>query len=146
MFELRVSDYNEARRLVAQHWPSHVISLITGTLPVFGPRHLQIAFNDIIRPSPGLVLPQATHVDQLLAFTRDLGDQDRLLVHCMAGINRSPAAAIGILIQHGVEFAEAYRMIAAMRPSIEPNRLLISYIDRRFDLDGALNRLIAHPP
>ncbi|PAA66250.1 hypothetical protein BOX15_Mlig006006g1 [Macrostomum lignano] len=46
----------------------------------------------------------------------------RCLVHCLAGISRSPTVAIAYIMQHlGLSQDEAYRFVKARRPSISPN-------------------------
>ena len=142
MFDLKVTGYDEVARLVAIGWPTRIISVTTRDMPDYGSHHLWICVDDIIRPSPGLILPLPANLVQVLDFTEDVGLEDRVLVHCVSGVNRSPAIAIGILIQHGVGYAEAYRQIAAQRPHLAPNRLIISYVDRHFGLGGKLNLLM----
>jgi predicted protein tyrosine phosphatase len=67
-----------------------------------------------------------------------------VLVHCHAGMSRSPAIAIGILIQRGVAPATAIRTIFAQDlidnegDFMEPNELIISHLDRLFNLNNTL--------
>jgi len=131
--------------LVAIGWPTRIISVTTRDMPDYGPHHLRICVDDIIRPSPGLILPLQSHLVQVLDFTEGLGWDDHILVHCVSGINRSTAMAIGILIQHGVVYTEACRQVATQRPHLAPNRLIISYVDQHFGLGGKLSRLVVHP-
>lgn len=142
MFELKVTGFDDVARLVALGWPTHIISVVTRDMPAYGPHHLQVRVDDIIRPVPGLILPDPSDVARVLEFTADIGAGDRLLVHCVSGINRSTAVAIGVLIQHSIPYGAAYRQVAALRPNLEPNRLIISFVDTRFGLGGKLNRLI----
>ena len=145
MFELKVTGYDDVARLVALGWPTRIISVVTRDMPAYGPHHFQVQVDDIIRPVPGLILPQPSDLARVLEFTADLGAGDRLLVHCASGVNRSTAMAIGVLIQHAVPYGIAYRQVAVLRPSLAPNRLIISYVDTRFGLGGELNRLIVQP-
>jgi predicted protein tyrosine phosphatase len=145
VFDLKVTGYDEGTRLMVAGWPTHAISVTRRVMPDMRCDHLQIFMDDILRPTPGLILPDMNHLYQILNFTHNLDLTDRVLVHCHQGINRSTAAAIGILIQHGVEYIDAYWQIAAQRPNMAPNRLLISYIDRNFGLAGKLNRLVLRP-
>jgi predicted protein tyrosine phosphatase len=65
-------------------------------------RHMRatLYFHDAIEPAPGIVLPQETDVETILAFGRNLGDDLRhLLIHCHAGISRSTAAMAMVLAQ-----------------------------------------------
>ena len=62
-------------------------------------------------------------------------------MHCHRGLNRSPAVAVGVLIQTGTEYTEALRKVAEQCPRMEPNRLVMLYIDQHFGLGGKLSRL-----
>jgi predicted protein tyrosine phosphatase len=89
---------------------SHVLSILDPEWPVpdtfgsFGEHaRLELRFHDVIDEAPGMVAPRREHVDQILAFGRDLlaeqSGQASLLVHCHAGISRSTASMILILAQ-----------------------------------------------
>ena len=56
-------------------------------------RHLYLAVSDIVEPMPGQVLPDATHLDELLGFVRAWDRAEPMLIHCFAGVSRSTAAA-----------------------------------------------------
>jgi predicted protein tyrosine phosphatase len=88
-------------RLFACEWPTHVVSLSVGDVPQYGQRHLHVGFDDIVRPQAGLVLPAPEHLNSIYEFARTLDPDSRLLVHCHRGLNRSPAVAVGVLIQTG---------------------------------------------
>ncbi|MGC1864139.1 MAG: protein tyrosine phosphatase, partial [Methylocystis sp.] len=57
------------------------------------PRHLRLSVSDIELPQDGHILPGAEHVDRLLAFLRAWDREQPLVIHCYAGVSRSPAAA-----------------------------------------------------
>jgi len=89
---------------------SHVLSILDPQWPVpdafgtFGEHaRLELRFHDIIEETPGMVLPRREHVEQVLAFGRDMlaepSGQANLLVHCHAGISRSTASMLLILAQ-----------------------------------------------
>jgi predicted protein tyrosine phosphatase len=89
---------------------SHVLSILDPEWPVpdafgsFGEHaRLELRFHDIIDETPGMVLPRHEHVEQVLAFGRDLmaepAGKANLLVHCHAGISRSTASMLLILAQ-----------------------------------------------
>jgi len=67
--------------------------LRAGSRPV-----LRLAFDDVSRPHPGYYAPQPRHVARIIAFARAIPTGAGLLVHCAAGISRSPAAAIIALL------------------------------------------------
>ena len=143
MPEIKVLSYSDVQSCVDSGWPTHVISLINKPMPYYGPQHLHLMFDDVDTHGTQYVTPLVEHVHRVLAFSTDLTENDRVLVHCLAGISRSTAVAIGVLIQHGVAYQDAYKQIAAIRPQLAPNRLIIQYIDEHFTLGGQLIRLIA---
>jgi predicted protein tyrosine phosphatase len=128
-------------RLFASAWPTHVVSVVVGDVPRYGGKHLHVRFDDIIRPQTGLILPGPEHLNQIYEFASTLDPDSRLLVHCHRGVNRSPAVAVGILLQTGVDYTEALRRVAEQCPGMEPNRLVMLYIDRHFGLGGKLSGL-----
>ena len=143
MFEIKVSSYNESKDLIAQGWPTKIIGVIGDKdLLIQGPHHLHVIFDDIARPVLGYIHPTEDHFAEILAFSREFTDDDRVLVHCHFGISRSTAIAIAILIQHGMTYLDAYYHIEMLRPILSPNKLIIHYIDRRFGLDGKLSEIV----
>src|SRR5271166_1360780 len=108
-------------------------------------RHMRatLYFHDAIEPAPGIVLPQETDVETILAFGRNLGDDLRhLLIHCYAGISRSTAAMAMVLAQafpNENEDAIVDRIVR-IRPQAWPNSRMIGFAD---GLLGRNGRLIA---
>lgn len=88
----------------------------------------------------GIVLPDVSHVRAILAFGQELPDGARVLIHCMAGISRSTAAAFILACQArpGRE-AEWLDHIRRIRPQAQPNRLMVVLAD---ELLGAGGRMI----
>lgn len=144
MFEIRVSSYEGAKNLIAEGWPTKIISLIREEVEHQGSHHLVLVFDDIARPNPAYIHPTEAHLDHVFEFTKELTDDDRVLVHCLAGISRSTAVAIAIMMQHGMDYYDAYNHIEMIRPILEPNKLIISYIDRHFGLEGKLCEMVVN--
>jgi predicted protein tyrosine phosphatase len=141
MFALKVVGLDEANLLVCNNWPTHIISLMENRPTFdrdFGAHHLHIAVADVPFVTQHVISPRPEHLQAVLAFTKDLTETDRLLIHCFAGISRSTATAIGILIQHGLSYAEAFEKVAEVRRHLMPNELFIQHIDAHFDLDNKL--------
>jgi predicted protein tyrosine phosphatase len=59
---------------------------------------LRLYFSDIASPStaPGDVLFDQEHVEAIDSFLARWPNVDRIVVHCMAGVSRSPGVALGI--------------------------------------------------
>jgi predicted protein tyrosine phosphatase len=108
-------------------------------------------FHDAIEPAPGVVLPQKSDVEAILAFGRDAGDDlSHLLIHCHMGLSRSTAAMLMILAQalpHETEGAIADRLLE-IRPQSWPNSRMIGFGDEILGRDGRLaaaaGRIYAH--
>jgi hypothetical protein len=52
---LRITGYDQAMRLFASEWPTHVISVLVGAVPRYCQKHLHVRFDDIVRPQSGLI-------------------------------------------------------------------------------------------
>lgn len=144
MFQLQIDSLGDLWQTIPSFRPTHIVSVIDGTMdPLPGEhQHLHVAMSDVAMPCTGFIHPTAQHLEEILQFTQNLGDDDRLLVHCFAGQSRSTAVAIGILIQHSLDYREAFDTVARLRPILLPNRLLILLIDDHFNLGGQLEHLV----
>ena len=129
MFDLKVTDIEHANG-IATNWATHTLSIVEPgtTLPNGWPNHHIIHFRDTTSAgiSDG---PQIGHIINILQYSSSLRDQDRLLVHCYAGISRSPAAAIGILVHHDIAPTSAIKLVKLVRPKMHPNSLILSLFD-----------------
>jgi predicted protein tyrosine phosphatase len=108
-------------------------------------RHLRIAVSDIDKPVDGHVLPGEEHIDRLLAFTEKWDRTDPMVIHCYAGVSRSPAAAYVVacaLAPHRCEF-ELAQELRRVSPTATPNRRLIALADRRLGREGRMVAAIA---
>lgn len=148
--KLIVSPLHHVASLVATWQPSHLISLASPghdqtPLDDEPPCRLDLRFNDIAEPQPGLAPPSAQHAADLLAFADTWDGARPLLVHCWAGISRSTAAAYAIACARSKpgdeqDWAERLRRAA---PAATPNPLLVALADRRLNRGGAMIRAIA---
>ena len=85
--------------------PDAVISImdqvrLVPVLPIDPQNHLSIAFHDIEYPERDKTEPSINHIERLIEFAARSQRQGakRLLIHCMAGVRRSPAACFIIAI------------------------------------------------
>lgn len=126
--------------------PSHLVSLVAPHEQPPTPdgiaagRHLRVEVHDISEPLDGHVLPDAAHVAPLIDLFRAWRHDDApLLVHCVAGISRSTAAAlIGLVVKAGGREAEAAALLRRLAPHALPNRRLIALADRLLAAEGRL--------
>jgi predicted protein tyrosine phosphatase len=134
---------------------THVLSILDPEWPepaaflAFSPhRRLELRFHDVIGPDatgpqPQAILPEAEHVERLLALGHDLaalGAGAHLLVHCHAGVSRSTASAALLLAQAEPNRAadEVFAEIARIRPRAWPNLRLLELGDRALGRGGTL--------
>ncbi len=124
--------------------PDRVISLLqpewqpatpSGLAPE---HHLRVEIHDITAPDPDQILPERAHVEQLIAFLEEARGQS-LLIHCYAGISRSPAAAlVAMVLDAPGREQEAALTLREAAPYAQPNRLLIELSDDRLGRGGHL--------
>ena len=108
-------------------------------------RHLHLAVSDIVEATPGQVLPEATHLDELLKFVYAWDHAEPMLIHCFAGVSRSTAAvyiAACALAPKRDEFNVA-RSLRAASPTASPNTLLVALADDALGRGGRMREAIA---
>jgi predicted protein tyrosine phosphatase len=138
-----LQEFEEHARVLG---PSHLASLVSAQeqpptprgMPI--ERHLKLVVHDISAPLPGYILAGEEHIDRLSAFlTAWQPDAGALLIHCMAGISRSTAAAlIALVIKAQGREMEAARHLRQAAPHAHPNRRLIALADQRLGCQGRL--------
>ena len=131
------------------HRPQAAISLISPDavlpdLPFGESRRLVLRFNDITEPREGLVAPHADLIHRLLAFEADLPQEATLLLHCYAGISRSPAAAyILACARSGPGQEETLSQgLRALSPECTPNSLMVRLADDILQRGGEMVRAV----
>ncbi|PZQ65414.1 MAG: protein tyrosine phosphatase [Phenylobacterium zucineum] len=110
--------------------------------PVEAGRALELRFNDIAEPRPGLVAPDAQIVARILAF----GAAPRTLaIHCYAGVSRSTAAAYALACQHAGPGSEERLALDLRRlsPAATPNSLMVALADDALNRAGRMSAAIA---
>lgn len=127
---------------------TRAITLINGpmmadieTPPLISPGgHLRLIMNDIDHPAEGLVAPEAAHIHQLLDFLSGWDQETPLLVHCHAGISRSPAAAFiaMCLLRPQTPEDELAQRLRAASAAAKPNRLLVRLADQVLGREGRM--------
>jgi predicted protein tyrosine phosphatase len=139
MFEIKIVPLAQARTILLGPWPTLAVSMIdtdVSDFPSRGAHHLVVQANDV-----GTRQPIAyRHVAEILDFTAQASSADRVLVNCMAGLSRSPALAIGVLIGGGLSWEAAFSRVEGQQPMLSPNTEIIRFVDDYFDLGGQLTR------
>lgn len=103
-------------------------------------RHLRIAVSDIETPMEGHILPATDHIEQLLAFAAAWDQREPLVIHCYAGVSRSPAAAFIAACALSPRRAEleVARDLRRASPTATPNLRLVALADRLLDRRGRM--------
>lgn len=129
----RRTDMLAATHIVSLLHPADSLRLPNGFSPA---RHLRVDMEDTVDiRSPHA--PIASQVAKVSAWCSELPDDSRLLVHCLAGISRSPAMALGLLTEvHGPE--EACRQLRRIRREATPNPRVVALWDSHLRLEGTL--------
>ena len=141
-----VSPLHELETALARWRPSHVVSLASpgaeaATLP-HDVEVLWLGFHDIVASRPGLTMATGEQAAALIAFAERWRPERPMLVHCWAGVSRSPAAAYVIACVRtaaGEENAIAQALRDAA-PFATPNLHMVALAD---DLLGRGGRMVA---
>jgi len=143
---IRVSSLLLAPRM-AQGWAEQVISLLDpniqqADMPHGIPcveHHTEYLYDCEQQRTPGA--PSLAAVVRILNFARP---NTRILVHCHAGMSRSPSIAMGLLIARGMPAREAIRFVFSQNLYdnegfyMKPNELILRHLDRRLGQNGTL--------
>ncbi|HVV26687.1 MAG TPA: hypothetical protein VHC40_01855 [Rhizomicrobium sp.] len=146
MPRLLVTPLSGLEEALAIYRPSHLVSLLSPEQMIEMPPgfirggHLRLRVNDITDPSAGPAPPAREHIDELLTFSRGWDGSAPLMIHCLAGISRSMAAAYAILCDRfgpgsEIQIAKAMRQRA---PHALPNRLLVQHADEALERQGRM--------
>ncbi len=131
-----------ARTLVTLLSPGTNVERPVGIRPE---RHLYLAVSDIVEPTPGQVLPEATHLEDLLGFVHAWDRAEPMVIHCFAGVSRSTAAAYiaACALRPGRDEFAIARAMRAASPTATPNPRLIALADAALGRRGRMNEAIA---
>ena len=125
--------------------PSHLVSLVAPDVQPPTPEgvsrenHHRVGINDITMPMEGYVHPDEHHIAALIQFFRGWHRQRPMLIHCLAGISRSTAAAL-IMLALDAEGRElqAARHLWNSAPHAYPNFQMIALADELLKREGRL--------
>ena len=160
MFTLRITNLNDAPG-IALGWADKTVSLVNSSgiaNPFFGEGHQVFIMDDLDSerqecPRPGMQhAPKMKDIRNVLHFTETFTDEDKVLIHCHAGLCRSTAVAFLALVQHGMTAEQAMDKVVEVRPnpSVCPNILIVRLGDFILEQNGVLIRFMtdwldAHP-
>lgn len=142
-----VSSRSQVSKVTSKVGATHVLSLLDpGKRPWLHPstplqNWRKWIFEDVIDPSYDRA-PTKEQIEQVLEWSAGLPDDAVLLVHCEAGISRSTAVALAILVQkHGLDQIDrCVDLLFGVRPESAPNPLIAKYADQILNCGGKLEK------
>lgn len=116
------------------------------------PDHLILKFVDLDRPLPDPWGQQPRYrlatLDDVQAALEFSQDRESLLIHCQAGVGRSTALGLGVLMQRLQDEVAVFRALEDICLEAVPNRHIVQLLDRLFGstlLDYLEDWDTAHP-
>src|SRR5436305_417027 len=145
-----VSPLSQVTFLVTSRAPERVVSLLDpeATFPEFGSayvgRHLRLRLHDVHIATACQVGAVAKHIDDLLVFLAQWQRHAPILIHCRAGMGRSPAAAFiaACFYNPGVDELQVARALRRLSPTSRPNESLIAFADEALGRGGRMTAAI----
>ena len=144
--KLSVDNYWNVTATTRRLQPDAVISIMDAAhlapaLCMAPERHLQLGFHDIEKREAAKTPPARDQIATMIAFA----DQHRrsgarhLLIHCMAGVSRSPAVAyiLAVSVRREDPVRSATQLFRAA-PFADPNMLMIRHADELGGWKGAM--------
>lgn len=129
------------------HTFDYVISILDSKdieIKDFGNKHLIVYFQDTEFPTDTEFSDMLNAIKIILSWaeSNQITINDKLLVHCHAGVSRSSAVAWFLLIKLGKEdYRTAFQTLYKARPSIWPNTKVLEIADTLLGLNGELTKL-----
>jgi len=133
-------------RKTSQVGATHVLSLLDpGKQPFLHPKTdrknwLLLHFEDNLNETDANS-PTRAHVAKILEWGQSLPHNAVVLVHCEAGVSRSTAAALALLVQHhgNDKIDECIQLLLEVRPVACPNPLITLFADEQLGCNGELH-------
>lgn len=140
---LWVSALDELNDYYYRYNITHILTLIDEEVEVkvpYGAGHTRLNMWDVESDHSPFYLgdevansgiPTREHVQEIINYANSIDEKnDRVLVHCWAGISRSTAAALIIMyILYNKDINRAVERLLEIRPAAAPNKLLCKYAD-----------------
>ena len=140
--QIAICSLLEVEEVSASFGATHLLSLLEPGRKIGRPEsiakanHLTLWFQDTWDPNL-LLAPTIEHIERIDGWVDNQPADARLLVHCFAGVSRSPGAALGILAK-SMPPEKAVEALFKLRPEAVPNALVVRLWDRRLGLEGTL--------
>lgn len=140
-YRMAICGAYELRRGFLAGAGTHILGIQRRNMPFGEPlltrdRHLILEFDDVTDPARPEA-PSVAHLEAAMAFVDNLPEEAALVIHCMQGVSRSTALALGLLARE-VPPLRAGHLLHSLRPSACPNPLLVRLWDDLLGLRGEL--------
>ncbi len=148
---IAVSSFWALEEALERYKPAHLVSLMDNAEAVPTPtyinadNHLRLGFHDVEWEIPG-ISPSMENIEKIIELAlRWNGNSKPILVHCVAGVSRSPAAGLILasVLQLNNEAKLAWHL-KQQAPYCHPNRLMIELADQALSLGGKLIDAVAN--
>ena len=128
-----VSNLAEAGK-INHHFDSVISVLSPGYLNFAHGDHLYVPMDDTADPRWGDA-PTVDNIKTIVDWaTPRVFDDNKILVHCYAGMSRSTATALGLCVLGGMDEDDAWAHVYEERPDLNrdfiPNPLILSHFDK----------------
>lgn len=141
---IAICSRNKVAETMKAHSATHVLSLLDpGVRTFLHPKikaewKLMVMADELYSDLPNA--PTVEHVKEIIEYGLSLPEDSSLLVHCEAGVSRSTAASLVIMVaREGVEaIPSCIEVLKWIRPQSCPNRLIINYADQLLGCGGKL--------
>jgi predicted protein tyrosine phosphatase len=145
MPQIWVCGLDDMEDLVERVRPRRLISLLpAGDQPptpllVRPADHLRVLVDDVDHPRAEWSAPDRSHVEELIGFLQASPPRASIVIHCLAGVSRSPAAAlVALALEAPGRELDAARALRRAAPFASPNRLIVQLADTALERRGAL--------
>lgn len=143
---IHVCPLSKLEQTVSRTGAGRLVTLLSADMDMARPAsiaerdHLHLRMNDIAELRDGLTLPGEAHVRRLLDFASEWDRARPMVIHCYAGVSRSPAAAyiVAAALNPQGDEAELAAMLRWLSPSATPNSRLIAVADALLGREGRM--------
>lgn len=127
--------------------PSHMISILNPGAHMKTPKrvknrdHFRVEFDDVDVCNPWDKYPTQNHMEQILEFGRKaIKDGHPVLIHCTAGVSRSPAAALILAASlTKLSMSDLVKVLREKAPYCRPNWLMVELGEQLLGLNSELS-------
>lgn len=122
-------------------WARSEAKVRNAMVKTFPQSHLHLAFfDDAEEQHPGETLFSSAHMERILRFSETIVPGAPVLVHCFAGLSRSPAVAFVLACRFDRSLNAGFVLdgLLEKHPTIAPNRHIVKIGDALLERSGEL--------